>query len=149
MVEGVVSILFLFLFVPLRFYTLWVNYKGRFRYKLYTRNFLGAKLDKRIGVFSLLLEFIFSLFAVIVISAFVVQILSASPEIGLFSILLGAISWTLVDLNSKHLVIKRFEKNCIPCRHKNTCLSFHHDNCTYESINRHSKSATLYEKNPI
>ena len=39
--------------------------------------------------------------------------------------------------------VKKFEKNCLPCEHKEECMKFHHDNCSSEAIKQLSKSAIL------
>lgn len=146
MVDVLVGILFCFFFIPFRLYLLWVNYKGRFRYGLWESSSFWRTLDKKVGVFSLVLDFVLSIAIVLVLSAFIGLIFAVPTEIGLGFVLFGAIGWTFVNMAVDKMSVERFEKNCLHCKHKQECMKFHHENCSIEGVKQLSKSAILYEK---
>jgi len=146
MVDVLVGILFCFFFIPFRLYLLWVNYKGRFRYGLWESSSFWRTLDKKVGVFSLVLDFLLSIAIVLVLSALVVLIFAVPTEIGLGFVLFGAIGWTFVNMAVDKMSIERFEEKCLHCKHKQECMEFHRENCSIEGVKQLSKSAILYEK---
>lgn len=146
MLDVLVGILFCFFFIPFRLYLLWVNYKGRFRYGLWESSSFWRTLDKKIGVFSLVLDFVFSISIVLVLSTFIVLIFDVPTEIALTFVLFGAIGWTFVNMAADKISVEGFEKNCLQCKHKEECMKFHHENCSIEAVKQRPKSAVLYEK---
>lgn len=148
MSQMLVNILFWFFFLPFKLYFLWVNYKGRFKYGLWERSPFWRKLDKRIGVFSLVFDFLLSIATIIALSALIVLAFSLAPEIALSFVLFGAIGWTSVNMAFDKINVDAFEKNCLQCKHKKDCSNFHHEKCISEPIKQLSKSAILYEEKP-
>jgi hypothetical protein len=146
MVDVLVSMLFGFFFIPLRLYFLWVNYKGRFRYGLWESSPFWRTLDKKVGVFSLALDFVLSITIVLLLSAFISLTFAVPTEIALAFVLFGAIGWTIVNVGVDKISVERFEKNCLHCKHKQECMKFHHENCSIEGVKQLSRSAILYEK---
>lgn len=146
MVDALVAILFWFFFIPFRLYFLWVNYKGRFRYRLWENSPLWRALDKKAGVFSLFLDFVLSIAIVAVLSALIVIVFGVPTEIATAFILFGGIGWTFVNMAFDKISVEKFEKNCLHCKYKEECMKFHHENCSIEAVKQLSKSAILYEK---
>lgn len=146
MSQALAGILFWFFFLPFKLYFLWVNYKGRFRYELWEHSPFWRKLDKRIGVLSLVLDFVASLVIIVVLSAFIVVLFEAPPETALSFVLFGAIGWTFVNMAVDHINVSKFEKNCLQCQHKKECMNFHNEKCISEPIKQLSKSAVAYEE---
>ena len=146
MYQALAGILFWFFFLPFKLYFLWVNYKGRFRYGLWEHSSFWRRLDRKIGVFSLVFDFVASLVIIIVLSAVIVSMFAVSAETALSFVLFGAIGWTFVNMAIDDINVSRFEKNCLRCQHRKECMSFHDERCISERIKQLSKSAILYEE---
>ena len=124
MLDVFVGILFWFFFIPFRLYLFWVNYEGRFRYGLWENSPFWRTVDKKIGVFSLLVDFGLSLIVVIVLSAFIISTFQVSTEAALTFVLFGAIGWTFVNMAVDHINVERFEKSCLKCKRKGRVYEF-------------------------
>lgn len=123
-----------------------VNYKGRFRYRLWENSPFWRILDKKVGIVSLVIDFVLSITVVLVLSAFIVLVFATSTEIALAFVLFGAIGWTFVNMDVDKMSVEKFEKNCLSCKHKQECMEFHYENCSSEAVKQLSRSAILYEK---
>ena len=141
-----VGILFLFFFLPFKLYFLWINYKGRFRYGLWEHGWIWRKLDKWIGVWSIVIDFMGSIWIIMVLSAVLISLLDITTEVAMSLVLFGAIGWTFVNMAVDEISVKKFEKNCLQCQHKKECMNFHKEKCISEPIKQLSKSAILYEE---
>jgi hypothetical protein len=139
MVDMHVGILFCFFFIPFKLYFLWVNYKGRFTYRLWESSSFWRTLDKKIGVFSLVLDF--------VLSALIVLIFAVPTKIALAFVLFGAIGWTSVNMAVDKINVERFEKNCLQCKYKQECMDFHHEKCSSEGGKTTLKECNSIRKN--
>ena len=146
MSQVLAGILFWFFFLPFKLFFLWVNYKGRFRYGLWEHSSFWRRLDKRIGVFSLVVDFLLTFMIIVVLSSLVVLLFGVPVETGLSFVLFGAIGWTSVNMAVDHINVSKFEKNCLLCKHKKDCMIFHNERCISEPIKQLSRSAVLYEE---
>ena len=141
-----VGILFWFFFLPFKLYLLWVNYKGRFRYGLWEHSSIWRKLDKKIGVFSLAVDFVLTIMILFVLSALISVLFAFPTEIALGFVLFGAIGGTFVNVAFDRLSVDVFEKNCLKCEHKKECLKFVDENCGIEPLKQRSRRAVLYKE---
>jgi hypothetical protein len=146
MLDILATILFWVLFIPFKLYFLWVNYKGRFRYGLWENSPFWRTLDRKIGVWSLFLDFVLSLAVVGVLSIFVISVFQATTETAVTFVLFGAVGWTSVNMAVDKINVEAFEKSCLKCRYKEECMKFHCENCNNEGVKKLSKSTILYEK---
>lgn len=146
MYQALAGILFWFFFLPFKLYFLWVNYKGRFRYGLWEHSSFWRRLDRKIGVFSLVFDFVASIVIILVLSALIVLMFSVTTETALSFVLFGAIGWTFVNMAVDDMNVSKFEKNCLRCQHKKECMNFHNERCISEPIKQLPKSAILHEK---
>jgi hypothetical protein len=146
MLDLLVGILFCFFFLPSRLYLLWFNYKGRFRYGLREHSSVWRALDEKLGVFSLVVDFVLSIAIVLALSAFINLVFDVCIEIALAFVLFGAIGWTAVNMTVDKISVEGFEKNCLQCKYKEECMRFHQDNCSIEAAKQRPKSAILYAK---
>ena len=122
------------------------NYKGRFRYGLWEHSPVWRTLDRKVGVFSLVVDFVLSIAIVLVLSAFIDLAFDVGTESALAFVLFGAIGWTFVNMAMDKISVEGFEKNCLKCNHKEECMNFHHENCSIEAVKQRLKSAISYEK---
>jgi hypothetical protein len=144
--EALAGILFLFFFVPSRLYLIWVNYKARFRYGLWEHSPLWRKLDKKIGVFTFVIDFAFSILVVLVLSALIASLFRINPETALSLVLSGAVGLTFTNAAFDRISVNAFEKICLNCNNKEKCMNFHNENCALQPAKQRSASAFNYRK---
>ena len=143
------GVLFWIFLLPSRFHLLWVNYKGRFRYRLREHSSFWRRLDRRIGIGSLFVDFALSILIVVFLSAFLALLLDVPLDISSCFVLFGAIGWTFVNAATDDISVKSFERNCLKCDHKESCMRFHEQHCRVEPIKQRARSACLLAKKQI
>ena len=141
-----VGVLFWFLFIPFKAYFLWVNYKARFRYGLREHSPFWRRLDQKIGIGSIVVDFVLSMLVIVSLSAVLTLLLDISEEIALSLVLFGAIGWTFVNMAADKISVEKFEQNCLLCKNKERCMRFLEQNCTVEAFKRRARSAVRYTK---
>ena len=98
--------------IILEVYLLWINYKGRFRYKLLEKSRLWSWLDSKVGWLSLPISFVLSLILILFLSALLEFIFSLSVEVAVASIVSGFLGMTLTNVSFDKWSVESFEKYC-------------------------------------
>jgi len=122
---------------------LWVNYKGRFRYRLFEHNPIARRTDKALGKVSLLLHPLLVFVVFIFVVALGSSILGLSFKESTAIILSGIFGGIFMNAASDHISVSTLEKHCIKCPNTADCQAFHESKCSIEARRRWGKAAEL------
>ena len=122
-------------------YLLWINYKGRFRYKLLERSEKKRELQSKVGVLALPISSVIRLVPTLILSIILKFAFDLSFEVAFalgFSALVGlVVSNADFDKGS----VEAFERYCSRCKNKRECNDFLNKNCQLTFLKHRVKMA--------
>ena len=128
------------------FYLLWLNYKGRFRYKLKEAWKPQKQLQKIIGVVILPVTLLCSL-TIIWLAPPVIAVLFNMPYTVAFpSVVCGWLGLRVLNVYADRSTIKEFETHCLKCENKEECNRFLNEKCSREYLKHFVRMAVEYNK---
>lgn len=140
-VNNIVSWGLLGLWVISEVYLMWINYKGRFRYRLLEKNPLERWLQAKIGVFSLFVSFLLNFLLILFFSALVQFVFDISAELALASIISLFSGITFSNASFDKFSVESFEKYCLKCKNKMECSAFLNEKCSMKYLKHTVKMA--------
>lgn len=127
-------------------YLQWINYKGRFRYKLLEENEWKRKLQNRVGLLSLPISSLFKFVLMLIFSALPKLIFNLSDEVVLVSVVSGFLGFTVANASFDKYSVEAFEKFCLICVHNKECSEFLDRICLMKFLKHRVKMAVLANK---
>lgn len=127
-------------------YLQWINYKGRFRYRLLEGTKLWRWLQSKVGLLSLPISFMFTFGLIVFLSLLIEFIFNISNEVAVASVVSFFLGVTLTNAMFDKNSVEAFEKYCLRCPHKRECNDFLDKNCMMKYIKHRIKMAVLLEE---
>jgi len=127
-------------------YLLWLNYKGRFRYKLKEAYSVQRWLQERIGVIILTVT-LMGAFVIIWLAPYgIVLLFNISYVVAFPSVVSGMLGLRFLNVYVDRLSVDEFEKCCLKCEHKEECSKFLNEKCSREYLKHGVRMAIEYER---
>lgn len=127
-------------------YLNWINYKGRFRYKLLEANKLWKWLQSKVGLLSLPISSMLIFGAILFLSTLLEHILSLPSEVVVASVVSGFLGIRLTNVYFDKWSVESFEKYCLKCEGKKECNDFLSKKCQMKYLKHRVKMAVLLEE---
>jgi hypothetical protein len=128
--------------ITFEFYLQWINYRGRFKYKLLEGNKLWRSVQSKVGVLSLPISAAVKLLLMLFLSVLTSTVFGIPSEWALLSVSSGYLGFTVANAAFDKISVEAFEKFCIKCEHSIECDAFLEENCQMKYLKHRVKMAS-------
>jgi len=127
-------------------FLLWVNYKARFRYKMWEGNPIQRWIQKRIGVMALCVTLLIGLVEIWLAPYGIAWALNIPYGFAFVSVVSGLLGLAFFNSFADTLSVRAFEKNCLKCENKKDCSKFLNEKCSLEFLRHNIRMAVEYDR---
>jgi len=135
----IIALMVCTLFVEIRL--LWLNYKGRFRYRLFEVTGIWRRTDEALDIVSLFLHPLSFLVMFITLRAILSPIAGLSVNESTAIILAFIFGDVLIDGRFDHDAVSNFEEHCLKCPNTKDCQAFNELKCSIVARKRWAEAA--------